>query len=87
MTIKIDGTPVILISESVMDSWARDSFMFCTLVGLVLVGWFLDSAALQWVGALMGFLSVCVRASGRTKAARMTIAEARAKLDDLERGA
>ncbi|CAN7597828.1 hypothetical protein [Bosea sp. LjRoot237] len=87
MTFKINDTPVILISETVLQSWARDVFMFATLTSLVAVGWFLESAAQQWVAALMGFLAICVRASGRTKAARMTIAEARKKLDELESAA
>lgn len=76
---------VVIIRESTAESWAKDSFTFLMLTGLVGVGWLLDSSALQWVGALMGFATICVVASGARARRTFDIAGARKRLDELER--
>ena len=53
----------VVLEESVLGSWAKDAGTFCMLVGLVGIGWALESEALQWIGAIMGFITIFVRAS------------------------
>lgn len=78
---------VIIIREGLAESIAKDSFTFLMLTGLVFVGWLLESTALQWIGALMGFAAVCVKASGAQKRRTFTIEGARKRLDEMEAGA
>lgn len=78
---------IILHSESVLDSWARDASTFALIAATIGLGWFLDSSAMQWLGAVVAFLTICVRASGDRKAHTLTIPQARVKLDELEGGA
>jgi hypothetical protein len=41
---------------------------------------------MQWVGAILGFFIIVVKAAQRLKDGRMSIEEARRKLDEIERG-
>lgn len=75
---------VILVHETVLQSLARDAGTFATIASLVAIGVFVDSAALQWIGAIIGFCSVIARSSGAMQRARMTVAQARTKLDEIE---
>lgn len=75
---------VVIIRENLAESIAKDCFTFLMLAGLVFVGWLLDSTALQWIGSLMGFAAVCVKASGAQKRRTFTIEGARKRLDELE---
>lgn len=54
----------IILTESRLDSWIRDASTFAMFVGLIGIGVYLESAALQWVGAACGFISIIARASG-----------------------
>lgn len=78
-------TEIIVIHETVLHSWARDAGTFAVFVAFIALGWMVDSAALQWVGAILAFIALFQRASGRVT--RLTINEARAKLDEIEKGA
>lgn len=71
-----------VVNETLAQSLLSDAGTIAMLVSLVLVGKFIGSEALQWVGAIMGFLAVLSRAS--KSAPKMTIEEARAYLDKLE---
>jgi len=75
---------VILVHETILQSWAHDAGTFATIAGLVAIGVFLDSTALQWIGAIMGFCAVIARSSGTVQRSRMTVAQARIKLDEIE---
>lgn len=75
-------TTVILVHESPLQSWARDASTFALFVSLIGLGILTGSSALQWVGAIIGFITIGIRSSGRTHL--MTIAEARQKLDEIE---
>lgn len=77
---------VIIIRENLAESIAKDCFTFVMLTSLVFVGWLLDSTALQWIGSLMGFAAVCVKASGAQKRRTFTIEGARKRLDEMESG-
>ena len=78
-------TKVIIIRESLATSIASDCFTFAMLASLIGIGIALDSGAMQWTGALMAMIGLAVKAAGKTD--RVTIDEARAKLDQLERDA
>ena len=68
--------------ESFKESVASDCFTFGMLVGVVLVGKWVDSDALEWIGGLMVIFGVIGKAF--SKFPKMTIDEARAKLDEIE---
>lgn len=75
-------TEIMLVSETVAQSWLKDGSAAALFVALIGTGWLLDSSALQWSGAFVGFLTLALRSSG--KVPRLTIAEARERLNELE---
>jgi hypothetical protein len=80
-----ERTHVIIITETVMQSWARDASTLAMFVALIGIGIWTDSIAMQWVGGVIGFLTIiALKASSRS---RMTIEQARARLDEIEREA
>lgn len=76
---------VIIIKETPRESILRDAGTVVSAFALILPGWMIGSSAMQWLGATLGLLCLVVRivmlSSDTTD---MTIAEARAKLDELE---
>lgn len=76
-------TKVIIIREAVWKSWARDLGTFLTFFGLIYIGIFLDSGAMQWVGAILGFIVIACRSLSFFNNQKVSIAEARKLLDDL----
>lgn len=44
-------THVILITETTLQSWARDAGTLAMFIALIGIGVWLGSAAMQWVGA------------------------------------
>lgn len=77
---------IIILHETVAQSWFRDASTVAGFVALIGIGVYLESAALQWVGALLGFLTIINRMARLLKDNRFTIAQARARLDEIERG-
>lgn len=75
---------IILIREGWVQSWLRDASTFVLFIALIGIGVLLQSTAMQWVGALIGFLHIAGRARQLYKTNSFTIPEARAKLDELE---
>lgn len=75
---------IIIVHETVWQSYARDAGTFVMVAGLIGLGVLLDSTAMQWFGALMAFLMLLIRGNRRWHETHMTIQEARAKLDELE---
>lgn len=80
----IQKPTVIILKEGWVQSWLRDASTFALFVALIGIGVFLESAALQWVGALIGFFHIAGNAHRMLKCESLTIPEARAKLDVLE---
>lgn len=76
---------VMIIRETVLQSWLRDLGTFALFSGLIGLGWLIGSATMQVIGALIAFISIGWRASG-SKPRFFTIAEARQRLDEIERG-
>jgi hypothetical protein len=60
-------TQIIVITESTLQSWARDASTLALFVSLIGIGIALDSPAMQWVGALVGFITITARAAGKAK--------------------
>lgn len=60
-------TYFVIIVESAAKSWLRDSSTFVLFVALIGIGWALQSSALQWVGAIVGFVIIAAKGSGRSK--------------------
>jgi hypothetical protein len=56
-----DDRCVILLRESLLESVLSDLATLATVVGIIGIGRYLDSAAMQWCG----FLMLCVIALGR----------------------
>ena len=52
------GPEVIIIYRSGFTAWLHSAVIWGALLGMIGVGVWLDSTALQWVAALMWFLSV-----------------------------
>ena len=77
---------VIIIRETAFEGVVSDISTFCIFVGLIGLGWLLGSSAMQWAGFIIGCLYLLSRASGMSSKNKMTIAQARKKLDELERG-
>lgn len=74
---------IIILHESMWQSLLSDAGTFAMCAALIAPGIWLDSAAMQWIGAIMFMIAVLSKASMKGK--RKTLAEARAFLDDLER--
>ena len=56
-------TKVLLIRETVWQSLAKDAGTFATVVSIIGLGRWLDSAAMQWFGFVMAAIFVMVQAS------------------------
>lgn len=72
---------VIIVHETTLQSWMRDASTFALFVALISIGILLDSTALQWVGAIVGFVAITARG---TVGKRLSLEAARERLDDLE---
>lgn len=75
-------TEIIIIRESPRESFIMDLTSSATLVLVVLIGVALHSDALQWIGG--GIAVMWLFSLGSTRHKKMTIAQARKRLDDLE---
>ena len=75
---------VIIVHETILKSVVVDATTFVLFLALIGIGWLLNSDAMQWVGAIIGFITIVSQSSIRSK--RCTIDQARKKLDELEAG-
>lgn len=73
---------IILLRETWPQSWLRDASTLALFVALIGIGVLLGSTAMQWTGAIVGFLTIITWA-GRHRT-HLTIDQARARLDELE---
>lgn len=73
---------IVIIHETVRESWSRDAGTFVMLLALWGVGRFFGSEALSSAGMLLGILwLIVVGARDLSNTKRMTPAQARAWLD------
>ena len=75
---------IIIIKENARESWLRDTSSVVSFVALIGIGVVLDSSAMQWVGAVIGFFVILERSNRLFKSNRYTIEEARKRLDEIE---
>ncbi|MFG1246763.1 hypothetical protein [Xanthobacter flavus] len=72
---------IIIISESAAKSIVTDAVTLATFGAMIGIGVWMASDAMQWVGALFFLFWLLAR----RKAPHLSIAEARKRLDELER--
>jgi hypothetical protein len=75
---------VLVRKESVLLSWLRDASSFALFLALIGIGVYLESSAMQWAGAIIGFFTVVSQAAGKAKSSTYDLKGARAELDRLE---
>ena len=80
-------TEVILLHESWRESVKSDATTFATIALVIGLGSYLESSAMQWVGFVFVILSVVGRSVRKGNKHRMTVKEARQRLDEIERSA
>ena len=74
----------VIVKESALESWLSDASSFCLGIGFIGLGWFIESGAMQWVGAIMFFVVLMYKGAHNPKIHRCkTIDEARQVLDKL----
>lgn len=73
---------VIAEGETVRQSWASDASTFALCVGLIGLGLWVDSSAMQWLGAVFAFVATLARVGSKAK--RLTVSEAKNRLDEIE---
>lgn len=73
---------VIIVHESIAESWARDASSVVGFILLIGIGVYLESNAMQWVGAIIGFVTIVSLAMKRDN--RLSVSEARKRLDEIE---
>lgn len=67
---------IIIIRETVLQSWLRDLGTFAMAAGLIGVGWALGSTAMQWFGFIATVIFLTARCSSRSRESLMTPTEA-----------
>lgn len=75
-------TEFVILHESVIQSWVRDSSTFALFASLIGVGIYLDSSAMQWIGFFVAVITIMARSSGKVK--RMTKQQAIDYLNSLD---
>lgn len=75
---------IIIIRETVAQSWAIDAGTFLLFAALIGLGVLLDSGAMQWAGFIVG-MAIAV-SWARRKETHCTIEQARVRLDEIEDG-
>lgn len=75
---------IIIIRENLLESIVADLFSLATALTFSGIGVWLDSAAMQWSGAIIFFIVLATMAVARAKEDVMTIERARQRLDEIE---
>lgn len=80
-------TEVIIIHERAGTSWRRDMSSVVAFVALIGIGVLLESSAMQWIGAVFGFVTILANVRRILNDNRMTTDQARKRLDEIDREA
>lgn len=75
---------VIILHETALQSWIRDASSAVMFIALIGIGVYLESSAMQWVGAVLGFLTIIGKAINHHNQSKMTVEQARKKLDAID---
>lgn len=67
---------VILCHETAAQSWGRDLASAAVLLGMIGVGWAIDSSALQWIASFVWVIWLFSRAVNSPNVHRVTPQEA-----------
>ena len=82
------NTEIVLVYESLWDSLVTSFFTYGGLVVVIGLGVYLESSAMQWAGFIFVALGIWGRAAAVLSKNRCTsIAQARQRLDEIERNA
>lgn len=81
-----DKPEVILIVDGAWESLGRDASSLAFVFACIGLGIWLDSAAMQWFGAVVAFLALILRAGAVAKNNVYTVDGARKRLDEIEAG-
>ena len=74
---------IVTRQETVARSWARDASTFVLCASLIGLGVLLDSAAMQWLGAVLAFIAILMRSSGLMARNTFDIKGAQKRLDEI----
>lgn len=77
---------IIVVHETVAESYKKDAGSLVMALALILPGWMLGIDALSWAGVFIFVVVSLGAASREMKRGVMTIDKAREFLDDLEAG-
>lgn len=72
---------IIILHETVLQSWLIDASTLALFVALIGIGVYLDSSAMQWAGAIIGFLTLASKANRKN---RLSYEDPRKRIDELE---
>ena len=72
---------IIIAHETPWKAAKVDATTYILALALILPGYFLESEALQYLGVIVLFVALLAQVSAR----KMTIEQARARLDEIER--
>lgn len=76
---------VLILRETLRQSIIADIVTFVMVVSIIGIGVWLRSEAMQWVGAVMLMVTIIGKSIALRGKGRLTIPEARARLDEIER--
>lgn len=75
---------ILILYETPLKSWLVDASTFAMTGGMIWLGWFFDSAAMQWI-AFVVFLIMTISVALGKSDKKCTIAEARERLNAIEK--
>lgn len=74
---------IVLADDRLWKSFLSDLWTAVVLGGLTMLGWWVGSSALQWIGGFFAVLFIMGRVTAAGVKNRFTISEARAELERI----
>lgn len=75
---------IIILHETTLGSWIRDASSLALFVSLIGIGVYLDSSAMQWLGAIVGFMVLVGKSINLSNKSKVSFEEARRRIDEIE---
>lgn len=75
---------IIILHETPLGSWIRDASSLALFVSLIGIGVYLDSSAMQWLGAIVGFMVLVGKSINLSNKSKVSFEEARRRIDEIE---
>jgi hypothetical protein len=79
-----DKPIIVVVDDTLWKSIARDAMSFMVLTGFVMLGWWVDSAPLQWLGGCFWLLFIINRVFQLHTKHQYSPEQARAEIDRIE---